>query len=125
MMIGFLGFLAGQMLLVTAPEQGYPLLIISVVLEACSFAAVSPLVDKLLVLTVDPHERARIQSLLYMGVILLTAPFGWIAGTLSAAQKDFPFLLNMALCAIGIALAYMAGRSAQRRTAAETAEATA
>jgi MFS family permease len=113
--IGFLGFVVSQVLLVTAPNQGYFSLIISVFLEACSFAAVSPLVDKMIVLTVDPKERARIQSILYVGVILLSSPFGWIAGTLSEINKILPFTLNISLFVVGAVLAYLAGRASQER----------
>jgi MFS family permease len=119
MTIGFLGFIAGQLVLISAPEHGYFYLIVSVFLEACSFAAVNPLVNQIIVLTVDPKERARIQSLLYVGVILLSSPFGWIAGTLSGIDKDLPFMLNIALFAIGALLAYLAGQASQRQVAAE------
>ncbi len=117
--IGFLGFVTSQVLLITAPVQGYFFLLISVFLEACSFAAVSPLVDKMLVLTVDPKERARIQSILYVGIILLTSPFGWIAGTLSEINKNLPFTLNISLFVIGAVLAYLAGKASQERQRAE------
>ena len=73
------------------------------------FATASPLVDKLAVLTISARERARIQSILSVGIILLTSPFGLIAGTLSEMNKDLPFVLNMILCAVGAALAYVAG----------------
>jgi MFS family permease len=121
MVLGFLGFVASQLLLVTAPDQGYFFLIVSVFLEACCFAAVSPLVDRMVVLTIDPKERARIQSILYVGIILLTSPFGWIAGTLSGLDKGLPFILNIALFAVGAALAYLAGQAPQKRFAAEAA----
>jgi MFS family permease len=117
LVVGFLGLVASQVVLITAPELGYPSLILSVFLGACSFATTSPLVDKLTVLTVSARERARIQSLLYVGIILLTSPFGWIAGTLSEISKDLPFILNMILCTAGAALAYVAG--SQKRLAAE------
>lgn len=113
--IGFIGFVISQILLVTAPVQGYFLLLISVFLEACSFAAVSPLIDQMVVLTIDPKERARIQSILYVGIILLTSPFGWIAGTLSEINKSLPFILNITLFAIGAVLAYLAGKASQER----------
>jgi len=113
--IGFIGFVISQILLVTAPVQGYFLLLISVFLEACSFAAVSPLIDQMVVLTIDPKERARIQSILYVGIILLTSPFGWIAGTLSEINKSLPFILNITLFAIGAILAYLAGKASQER----------
>jgi MFS family permease len=123
MVLGFLGFVASQLLLITAPDQGYFFLIISVFLEACCFAAVSPLVDRMVVLTIDPKERARIQSILYVGIILLTSPFGWIAGTLSGLDKGLPFILNIALFTVGAVLAYLAGQASQKRFAAEAAAA--
>jgi DHA1 family tetracycline resistance protein-like MFS transporter len=119
MVSGFLGYIVSQVILITAPAQGYFFLIISAFLEACSFAVISPLVGEMTVLTIDPKERARIQSILYVGVILLTAPFGWIAGTLSSHYKDLPFILNIALFAIGAALAYVGGEASQKRLASE------
>jgi len=123
LVIGFLGFVASQLVLIVAPVGGYAFLIVSVFLEACSFAAVSPLVDQMGVLTINPQERARILSILYVGIILLTSPFGWIAGTLSALNKDLPFMLNIALFAAGAVLAYLAGQASQRRLTAEAATA--
>lgn len=123
LLFGFLGYVLSQVLLVTAPEQGYFFLVISVFLEACCFAAVSPLVDKMVVLTVDPKERARIQSIMYVGTILITSPFGWIAGTLSELNKNLPFILNIVLFALGALLATLAGRASQKRLAAEVPEA--
>ncbi len=115
MTVGFLGYVASQVVLVNAPSGGYGFLIFSVFLEACSVAAVSPLIDQMIVLTVDAKERARILSILSVGIILLTSPFGWIAGTLSTLDKDLPFLLNITLFVIGTILAYLAGRSAQNK----------
>ncbi|HKJ38121.1 MAG TPA: MFS transporter [Anaerolineales bacterium] len=120
MSIGFIGFVASQIILITAPDQGYLFLGMSVFLEACSFAAISPLVDKMVVLTINPQERARIQSILYVGIILITSPFGWIAGTLSSMDRTLPFVLNIALFSIGAVLAYLAGNASQR-LAIETA----
>ena len=119
MALGFLGFVVSQLLLITAPDKGYLFLVVSVFLEACCFAAVNPLVDQMVVLTIDAQERARIQSILYVGIILITSPFGWIAGNLSGIDKSLPFVLNIVLFAIGSALAYLAGNAAQKRLAIE------
>ncbi|MBN1888731.1 MAG: MFS transporter [Thermoflexales bacterium] len=121
MTIGFLGLVTSQVVLITAPELGYPALVLNVFLDACSYAAAGPLVDRLIVLAIDAKERARIQSILFVGVILLTSPFGWIAGTLSDMNKDLPFILNIVLFAIGAALAYLVG--SQKSLATETAAA--
>jgi len=121
MIAGFLGFVASQLILVTAPIQGYSLLLLSVFLEACSFAVVSPLVDRMTVLTIEPKERARILSIIFVGVILFSSPFGWIAGTLSGINKDLPFLLNIALFTVGAILAYIAGQISLREPVMEAA----
>jgi MFS family permease len=117
LVIGFLGFVISQLLLITAPSQSYLFLLISVFLEACCFAIINPLMDQMIALTVDPKERARIQSILYVGIILITSPFGWIAGNLSGLDKSLPFILNIALFGGGAVLAYLAGNAAQKRLA--------
>ena len=110
LMLGFAGFTISQLVLVTVPENGYGLLLLSGLLEACSLATTNLLVDQMLVLTIDPKERARIQSILCVGIILITAPFGWIAGILSGLNKNFPFILNIFLFLVGGILAYLAGQ---------------
>jgi MFS family permease len=119
MVIGFLGFIASQLLLVTAPAQNYGFLLLSVFLEACSFAVVNPLVDRMTVLTIEPKERARILSIIFVIVILFSSPFGWIAGTLSGINKDLPFLLNIGLFAVGALLAYLAGQHSLKEPVVE------
>jgi len=119
LVIGFLGFVVSQLILITAPDKGYLFLLVSVFLEACCFAMISPLMDQMIALTIDSKERARIQSILYVGIILITSPFGWIAGNLSALNKSLPFVLNIALFCVGSLLAYMAGNAAQKRLALE------
>jgi Na+/melibiose symporter-like transporter len=123
MTLGFAGFVLSQLLLITIPEKGYGLLFVSILLEACSTATVSPLVDQMTVRTVDPKERARIQSIIYVGIILLTSPFGWIAGILSEANKNWPFILNIVLFAAGGVLAYIAGEASKKRELAAAVEA--
>ena len=109
MLVGFFNIIASQVVLITAPELGVASLILSVVLEACSLAALNPLVDQMMVLSISARERARIQSILTTGIILLTAPFGWIAGMLSETNKDLPFILNIGLFVLGAVLVYGSG----------------
>lgn len=110
MMIGFVGIILSQLLLVTIPAQNYPLLIFSAVLEAGGVAMVNPLVDSLLFFAVDPAERARINAILFVIVFLFTSPFGWIAGTLSGINRTLPFVLNLFLYTAGMALAWRVGQ---------------
>jgi Na+/melibiose symporter-like transporter len=119
MILGFLGFVASQLILITVPPQNYGLLLLSVLIEACSFAVVNPLVDRLTVLTIEPKERARILSMIFVVVILFSSPFGWIAGTLSGINKSLPFLLNIALFLLGAILAFAAGQISLKEPVAE------
>ncbi len=101
MAVGFAGFLLSQILLVSMPAKSYPLLVVSTILEAFSTAMVSPLLDSLLVITMDAKERARLTAIVYVILILFTSPFGWIAGQLSAANRSFPFIFNIGLFLLG------------------------
>ncbi|HEY5731358.1 MAG TPA: MFS transporter [Anaerolineales bacterium] len=121
MAIGFLGYVLSQVVLITSPVQSYLFIIASVIMEASCFAAVSPLVDKMFVVTIDARERARIQSILAVGIILVTSPFGWIAGNLSEVNRIYPFILNVVLFGIGAALAYIAGNFSQKAPVVEVA----
>ena len=107
---GFSAFLISQLLLVVMPPQAVALLIVSVVLEGVASALVSPMTESLLALSMESNERARLSAMVYLVLIMLTSPFGWIAGQLSALDRSLPFALNMGLFALGIALVWVIGR---------------
>lgn len=110
MLIGLGGYLLSQLILITSPEKGYLTLLVSTLIEAVSYATVSTLLDKMVVVTVAAQERARILSIIYVIVIMFTSPFGWIAGQLSEVNRILPFVLNMALFAVGGGLVYQIAR---------------
>jgi DHA1 family tetracycline resistance protein-like MFS transporter len=120
MLLGFLGLIASQILLISVPVRSYGLLLVTIVLEACSMPMVSTLLDKLVVLAVDAKERARIMAILYMVVMVLTSPFGWIAGQLSEINRSLPFVLNLFLFVCGGLLIYLASRLVQDDATVET-----
>lgn len=117
LMGGFLLFILSQVLLISISGKNYWLVGLSVFLEACSLATVNPLIDRMTVLTIDAKERARILSMLYVVIIVFTAPFGSLAGNLSTVNRDLPFVLNMGLFLLGALLAYLAGRTAEKQSA--------
>ena len=107
---GFIAFFASQLLLVVMPARAILLLVISVTLEAVASALVSPMTESLLALSMESDERARVSAMVYVALIVLISPFGWIAGQLSALDRTLPFVLNMVLFAIGILLVWFIGR---------------
>jgi MFS family permease len=110
MLVGLSGYIVSQLVLIASPEKGYLPLLISTVIEAVSFAIVSTLLDKMVVISVDPKERARILAILYVIVILFTSPFGWIGGRLSEVNRALPFILNIILFVVAGVLVILNAR---------------
>lgn len=122
MMIGFALLAASQMILILIPEKSYLLLLGSTLLEACSYATVSTQVDRMTVVTINPQERARIMSMLFLVVIAVTTPFGYIAGKLSEISRSLPFILDIGLYAAGILLVFLASRHPANQPESEMEE---
>jgi DHA1 family tetracycline resistance protein-like MFS transporter len=110
MFFGFLGVLISQAILITIPVGSFGLLALATVVEACTLPVATALLDKLVVLVVDPKERARIMAIVYVIMILFTSPFGWIAGQMSEVNRNLPFVLNIVLYSLGGLLAFVAAR---------------
>ncbi|HQE92847.1 MAG TPA: MFS transporter [Anaerolineae bacterium] len=123
MLVGFLGLTASQVLLLLVPAENAWLLLLATMVEACSVPLASTLLDKLVVLAVDAQERARIMGLLSVLVIVVTSPFGWIAGQLSGVNRSLPFILNVVLYGMGGLLTYFGGRLLQRHRETEAVDA--
>jgi len=103
--IGALLYIAGMLSLLAASFYAqYVFLFVYVVCEALGFALFMPRRDSLLVLFVDPDERARTVSLINMAVLAITSPFAYLAGVLSEIDKILPFMLNIVLYALIILL---------------------
>ena len=108
LLYGFSSLILSQLLLIFAPDKSYLILVLSMILEGFSLSMINPLLDSLQVLMVDPKERARIIAVLFVIVITLTSPFGYVAGILSGVDHRFPFAMNILLLILGIILTYFA-----------------
>jgi MFS family permease len=109
-------------LIFVMPSQAVILLVLSVVLEGIASALVSPMTESLLALSMESKERARVSAMVYVALIILISPFGWIAGQLSALNRSFPFALNTVLFAIGLVLVWFIGRPGFLHTATQTTD---
>lgn len=116
---GFAAYFASQALLVFMPPQAVPLLVLSVVLEGVAAALINPMTESLLAVAMELHERARISAMVYVILLVITSPFGWIAGQLSALDRSLPFALNMGLAVMGVGLVWLVDRQ-QPSSAAQT-----
>ena len=109
MLWGLALYVVSMALLLLAPaSHGHTLLCLGgyMLCEAFGYALLMPRKDSILVLFVDPQERARILGLLYVVMIGLSTPFGWIGGWLSGINRMLPFLLNIVLYVlVGVVIA--------------------
>jgi MFS family permease len=110
MIVGLVGFIVSQVILIVIPAKSFFLLLVAAILDGCSLPLVSTLVNKWVVTTVDAEERARIMAILYTVVLMVTSPFGWIAGRISEINRRLPFVLLAALVGVGILLVWLGAR---------------
>jgi MFS family permease len=122
MVVGLLGFILSQVILIAVPAQSYLLLLLAVILDGCSLPLVSTLLNKWVVTTVEAEERARIMAILYTVVLMLTSPFGWIAGRISEVNRRLPFVLLTALVGVGILLVWLGARQSAKSEQGELAK---
>ncbi len=79
------------------PLQAFSQLIAYIIIETIGYIFVVPRKDSLVVMFVDPQERARITSLIYVIMIGFTSPFGAIIGRISSINRAYPFYISIAL----------------------------
>lgn len=106
---GLVGLIVSQVILIYVPAKNYVWLLVATILEALSTPTATTLLDKLVVVTVDAKERARIMAILYVVVIVCTSPFGWIAGRMSEINRSLPFVMNIVLFSISALLTWLVG----------------
>jgi len=104
LLTAFACFFIGQILLISAPVQGflkYPVLCVSIIFDGFGSGALTMLTASLIALNANPEERARVMALLYMIIMAVSSPFGWIGGLLSDLSRNLPFVLNLCFLAAG------------------------
>lgn len=86
---------------------------ICVALEGIALSMLTPLIPTLTMQAMDREERARMLSLATTMSLLVSAPFGTVAGYLSELDRGLPMLLNVALAGLSIFLALRLEREAE------------
>lgn len=117
MVLGLAGLVVSHVLLITIPPGRGWLVLLVTIIEGCSIPATTTLLGKMTVVNVDAAERARIMALLNAAVLLVTSPFGWIAGRLSTLDRRWPFVLATGLFVLAGFVVVQANRAAKQRKA--------
>jgi hypothetical protein len=104
---GFISYIVGQTILILTPGGSpltYAILLVSLLFDGFGSGILAMLAESLVALNVDVAERARVMALQHMIIMFVTSPFGWIGGLLSGISRSLPFVLNIVLLCIGIAV---------------------
>lgn len=95
-----------QILLILAVDAPFIVLVISIIGDAVGSALVLPQKDMLTTRWVNPQERARTFSLLYVLQLAFSAPFAWLTGELSQRNRPAVFGMNMLIYLLCAALIF-------------------
>ncbi|NLH59218.1 MAG: MFS transporter [Clostridiales bacterium] len=105
LLVGFISALIAYLVLISIKGTGvwgYILLTVSLAFEALGMALLGTLRGSLVAINVDPMERSSILAILQTTVMLVSVPFGYIAGSLSDISRTLPFILGIGLLILGI-----------------------
>ena len=120
LILGFILYFTGQFILILIPTGTgllaslvkYTLLCVSLAFDGIGSSALFMLSGSLTALNVDPKERPRIIAIMHMIIMMVTSPFGALAGMLSEISRLLPFALNLVLLASGVAVTFLHYRNA-------------
>jgi len=103
---GFVLYIVSHVVLLLARPDNLIFVIGYTVIEAAAYALVIPRKDSLGALFIDKEDRARILGLINVVVLAISAPFGTLIGWLSSINRQYPFILNIAIFTISALLVY-------------------
>ena len=103
---------AGLLALIALAPLGHaalPAVFAGAACDAFALSMLGPLSESLMSLSIPEDERARINSLIFAAILLISAPIGWLAGQAAEHSRAFPLMINLALlaaqAAVGLSLA--------------------
>ena len=106
LIVGFVIYIISHLVLIFAPEQSIFLISIYTILEASAFAIITPRKDAIMAFYVDIKERSRIYAIFNASMIALSSPFGIIVGVLFEKNPIYPFVFNILLFLVAIAMLF-------------------
>ena len=92
-------YCVAAVVLILSPADSLGFVLVYVFVAAVAAALVNPRKDALLQLNIDVQERARLNALIMASTILLSSPFGCLAGWLSSLDRRLPFAFTFLLFA--------------------------
>ena len=109
LLVGFASYAVGQILVSCIPAEGgaaglqtYAMLVCCLLADGFGVGILAMLAESLVALNVDRQERSRVMAMQRTLIMVCVAPFGWIGGVLSAANRSLPFVLSTVVLLVGV-----------------------
>jgi len=114
---GFILSIISNGILVLSPQGKFYIVVISTFIGAVGGAMIYPFIESLVANSIDNENRAKTMAILYMVVLGISAPFGYIGGVLSSISARLPFVLVIMTFGISlILLRYVDGVQKRKRS---------
>lgn len=107
--MGFIAYILSHVALLLCPPKQLAVVFCYTLLEALAAACVIPRKESLIALFVDRQDRARVSALLYVIMIGVASPFGWLIGLLSGINRMLPFVVNIGIFLLSMGIILSSG----------------
>lgn len=97
LIIGLIIYIGALILLVLSPRGQIWTLYLYTFIEAVGYSLAIPRKDSMMVIDIDKDERARLLALVVTISFVVSSPFGYLAGLLSAMDRRLPFVFSALL----------------------------
>ncbi len=124
-LLGLALFLAQEILMLVMPAGAYPIILLTVVMEALALSLLNPLTTSLQMVNIDREERARMLGFFFALCMLVTSPLSTVAGALAEIDRALPFALNLLVTAAGLVITTLLWKMGLPQEEAEGATVTA
>ncbi len=104
LIIGLFVYALSHVVLLSAPIGSFSVIAVYTILEAISFAIITPRKEALMAFYVENTDRSRIYAIFNASMIAVSAPFGFLIGKLFEYNDRWPFIFNIGLIAALIVL---------------------
>lgn len=96
-LLSILLLIVQQVMTMLLPPGAFFLVALGAAMEALALSILTPLTSAMQTIAIPAEERARMQGFFFTICLLITSPFGMIAGALSEVSRALPMALNIAL----------------------------
>jgi len=105
---------ATMILLLSPPSQSYVLLVVAGLFIALGSSILSPRIDALVANAINNEERSVANSAMFVIMLFISMPFGYIAGLLSGIDQRLPFVMTLAILLLCLGVLQVAQKPPQK-----------